>query len=654
MAAATLKAKKKKKLLIWGIVLIVAAAVVLSTFGKGNPNVLAVRTIELTRQTLSDTISATGAVESSNDYKVYSTLGSLISQVNVKVGDRVEAGQVLALLDTETLELNIAQSEATINQAKNTAAQQIKQAEKNLNDAKRTLEEGLNSSVISAEGGVDSAQIAQQNAALGLKNAEDNQEATQDLIASYRDAYNDARSDYNDALDTYKDAKKRLDEAQKEIKSDEYVTLVKMLTMTQEEYKKKLKEVDELFKKMEEAKNEADKAEAEAQEISSLAEKNLKAAETPEEGQEPQEIDEALQKESEKAQLRAVEAKTEYDDLQEQYTAAAAEANMLYQELKSLENQKNDMESQFQITQISQAYAAAAQAKDAAESAMLSAKTRLESARSQSDSADTAFDQAELAKRNADASYEASLKQQQATLHGINQQIESYEDALASTRIQADTTAQEISLKLLYKQLEDSTITAPISGVVTAVNAEEGAPASGMMFVIENIDQLEITTSIKEYDVTSVKEGMPVTIRTDAIEGEEFEGILKEIAPTGTKGASGGAVTFSAKVSIPKPGALRVGMNTRMDIILEEKENVFRVPFDAVHAAEDGSFYIISLIPNESQEKGALPFVTKNIPVTTGLETDFYVEIISDQLTEGMQIIPSGDEYAEGTPVQVM
>lgn len=228
------------------------------------------------------------------------------------------------------------------------------------------------------------------------------------------------------------------------------------------------------------------------------------------------------------------------------------------------------------------------------------------------------------------------------------------EDALTSSRIQADTTAQEISLQLLYKQLEDSTITSPITGVVTAVNAEEGVPANGVMFVIEDVEQLEISTSIKEYDVTTVKEGMPVVIRTDAIDGEEFEGVLSEIAPTGVKNASGGAVTFAAKVTIPKPGALRVGMNTRMDIVLEEKENVFRVPFDAVHTAEDESFYITAVVPNESGEKNAAPFVTKNIPVTTGMETDFYVEILSDELEEGMQIIPSGDVYAEGTPVQVM
>ena len=36
------------------------------------------------------------------------------------------------------------------------------------------------------------------------------------------------------------------------------------------------------------------------------------------------------------------------------------------------------------------------------------------------------------------------------------------------------TTAQEISLQLLYKQLEDSTITSPITGTVIEKNYKEG------------------------------------------------------------------------------------------------------------------------------------------------------------------------------------
>ena len=96
---------------------------------------------------------------------------------------------------------------------------------------------------------------------------------------------------------------------------------------------------------------------------------------------------------------------------------------------------------------------------------------------------------------------------------------------------------------------------------------------------------------------------------------------------------------------------LRVGMNTRMDIVIAQKENVFGVPYDAVHTAEDGSSFIIVVEPLQN-EKGE-NFVTRYIPVTTGMETDFYMEVISDQLSEGLQIVATGELIAEGTAVQV-
>ncbi|MCI9457491.1 MAG: HlyD family efflux transporter periplasmic adaptor subunit [Oscillospiraceae bacterium] len=634
------KTRKKKKLMIGGVVLLVVAAVVFATFGKGGSAALTVRAIPLERQTLSNTVSATGAVESSEDHKVYSTVTSPVKEINVKVGDRVEAGQVLAQLDTETLELNIAQSEATINQSKNVAYQQIKQAQKNLDNAKKTLEAGLNSSAISAESGVNSAEINKENAALSLRTAEDNQEATEDMVGSYRDAYYDARSDYQSAKAQYEKAKKAYDNSVKGTNSAVLESFNRQIKDAQAGYQDQLKNVAVLLREMQSCERDLNVRTIEADN----AQKAVDA--DPDNTELKKLLDEALED--------VAKAQENFITAEEEYKAADNIAENMQLEIIDLKSQMAEYEQNFGITEAAKALEAATQVKDAAEAAMLSAQSRLESTRTQIDQADMALDQAELGKKSADTSYETSLKQQQATLEGINQQIESYEDALTSSRIQADTTAQEISLQLLYKQLEDSTITSPITGVVTAVNAEEGVPANGVMFVIEDVEQLEISTSIKEYDVTTVKEGMPVVIRTDAIDGEEFEGVLSEIAPTGVKNASGGAVTFAAKVTIPKPGALRVGMNTRMDIVLEEKENVFRVPFDAVHTAEDESFYITAVVPNESGEKNAAPFVTKNIPVTTGMETDFYVEILSDELEEGMQIIPSGDVYAEGTPVQVM
>ena len=50
-------------------------------------------------------------------------------------------------------------------------------------------------------------------------------------------------------------------------------------------------------------------------------------------------------------------------------------------------------------------------------------------------------------------------------------------------------------------------------------------------------------------------------------------------------------------------------------------------------------------------EKGNM--VTRYITVTEGMETDFYVEVLSDELTEGLRIVATSDLIPEGTVVQV-
>jgi len=55
----------------------------------------------------------------------------------------------------------------------------------------------------------------------------------------------------------------------------------------------------------------------------------------------------------------------------------------------------------------------------------------------------------------------------------------------ARAEISANLTSMEISLEILEKQLEDSVIKAPVSGVVTAVFASEGVPGSGLLFIID-------------------------------------------------------------------------------------------------------------------------------------------------------------------------
>nr|MBC7243895.1 efflux RND transporter periplasmic adaptor subunit [Chloroflexota bacterium] len=77
-------------------------------------------TVPVRRDTILATVNASGSVKPKKKVTLVFPSGGLLAAINVQVGQRVEAGQELAWLDTRQLELNVAQAEATlkINQAR--------------------------------------------------------------------------------------------------------------------------------------------------------------------------------------------------------------------------------------------------------------------------------------------------------------------------------------------------------------------------------------------------------------------------------------------------------------------------------------------------------------------------------------------------------
>ena len=71
----------------------------------------------MTRGDVRSTISATGPIIKPGEFALtFKSSGKLVD-LRVQVGDRVTAGQVLALLDSSDLEANLAQSQAQLMQA---------------------------------------------------------------------------------------------------------------------------------------------------------------------------------------------------------------------------------------------------------------------------------------------------------------------------------------------------------------------------------------------------------------------------------------------------------------------------------------------------------------------------------------------------------
>ncbi|MDR0852464.1 MAG: HlyD family efflux transporter periplasmic adaptor subunit [Clostridiales Family XIII bacterium] len=242
---------------------------------------------------------------------------------------------------------------------------------------------------------------------------------------------------------------------------------------------------------------------------------------------------------------------------------------------------------------------------------------------------------------DAQTAYQNTWSQYTITLNAANQDIETYRKTLESSQIAANTgtDSQKIALKELKAQLAQAKITAPISGTVMEVHAIKGGASSGVLFVIQNTNDLRIRTTIKQYDVNRVSTGMDVFIQSDSTGDDVYEGKLISIAPlplSPVSAASGSDVVYEAEIAVTSSQtALRIGMSARMDIILAQVEHVIAVPYDAVAESPAGEKIVYVAIKSNDDKTTRY----QAIPVITGMETDFYIEVSGKDLKEGMSVV---------------
>lgn len=119
---------------------------------------------------------------------------------------------------------------------------------------------------------------------------------------------------------------------------------------------------------------------------------------------------------------------------------------------------------------------------------------------------------------------------------------------------------------------KNSTISSPLTGVVTARNFESGDLfAQAPILHIMQINQLKVKANISEQFFTTVKVGQKVTIETDLFPGEMFEGKVSRINPA----LDAATRTFGVEITIPNAKErLRPGMFARATFNMGERESV--------------------------------------------------------------------------------
>lgn len=559
------KKKFKKRWLVLAVVVLAAAGgLLLRKKGANTQTVLASDTQVLSYTDLESSVSATGTVESSDTTKVYSTLAYQVKSVLVEVGDTVQEGDLLAELDAEPIENQIATQQTSMEVASGSADAQVQSAYDAYENFKQGLDAGLNASLIGAQSQVDTAYdayVRAQNAYDRYKENVELGENTQVLsVEAQRNSAATALDQAETALDTANEAYKAA--------KDAYGTLP--------------------------------------------------------------ELDEQLQ-----------EAKRRKQELEDAQERLSVEYVTLVVQIETLEKQKQTIESSFE---------SAKQGRESARQAVEQAQSAYDIAQATYNAAVRGEDQALSdyadAVDSAWRAYQTALTSLDSTKKGTEDQLEAYSDTLASANAGANTAVTQESIRQLNQTLDDTKITAPVSGTVTAVYASVGSSGSGLLFVIEDTDHLVISTSVKGYDLGDVKTGMTVEIKSDATGDSVIPGTLTTIAPTAKKNQLGDTEasndpSFEAEVSVDSAeSGLRIGMEARLSYIIARQAHVLAVPYEAVFTDEAGQSCILVL---RTQEKET--YLVEKLPVTTGLDDDLDIAVSGTGVEEGLRVITNAKSY---------
>ena len=229
---------------------------------------------------------------------------------------------------------------------------------------------------------------------------------------------------------------------------------------------------------------------------------------------------------------------------------------------------------------------------------------------------------------------------------------------LDSATRQAETAQLGDGDGTLEYQVRESTIYAPMAGLVTSVDVREGDIPQGKLLTIADDSRLVIRTDVRESDVPNVKEGDRVEFTTTATGKKTFKGRVTRIAPASDSVASGNQnpmqgmpqqgnnksseVTFPVEIEVTgdKEGLL-LGGSARAEIITAEAKDALNVPLDAVFGEDNDQKVLVLATDGDDATSGTV----EERKVKTGASNDVDVAVTGGELKPGDIVINWPDEY---------
>ena len=251
-------------------------------------------------------------------------------------------------------------------------------------------------------------------------------------------------------------------------------------------------------------------------------------------------------------------------------------------------------------------------------------------------SATAAYDKA---KANYDVAMAAASGEQIASARASVAQAQSNLDSLRSGgTTQEVETAQlnveqaRLNLESAQLALDETILTAPVSGTVTVVaaSAREMVGTSAMVTMADLSEPL-VEFYLDETDLELIAVGYEVEVTFDALPDIVFSGHVVRVDPVLVEMEGAPAIQAVARLEPDEQsgvlGTLPMGLNATVEVIAGSAENVLLVPVEALRELSPGEYAVFVMVDGKPQMR----------QVEVGLMDYSYAEIISG-LEQGEQV----------------
>jgi membrane fusion protein (multidrug efflux system) len=193
------------------------------------------------------------------------------------------------------------------------------------------------------------------------------------------------------------------------------------------------------------------------------------------------------------------------------------------------------------------------------------------------------------------------------------------------------------------RDLRETLITSPIHGILAERTVDIGTNVSlgTKVATVVEIDRVKIRVGVSEKEIAEIKEGLGVSVQTDAYPGKSYIGSVYSV---GTK-ADDATLSFPVEiVVVNNQGAvLKPGMVARAAIKTGTYENAISLPQEAVMENE-GRHFVWTVKADRAHKVLIIPIDLVGSDI-----------ILKDGLKPGQLVVVSGHERLfEGCRVQII